>query len=350
MTWDSLWPILIPLAAALVSALRDPRTVRTGVFLLTALVAALLLAFGSALQSASALVPDTPVDAWILLGAIGVVALAVITLAVFLVLTGVQVLRREGRSPAHALALALGVAMLVYLAAGVLAVARGWEQPLIWLALIALPVGWCGYGLLAYLLWSWLYTHLSARLGRRVAAVVVLGAGLVGGSHVGPLLRARLDRGIAWTTRPRQLRGGAGPALLVCSGGQGPDEDLPEAVAMGAYARERGVPADRVLQEDASTTTQENVRFSARLLAERDVTGPVAVVTSNYHAFRAATLMRAEKVSGYAVGAPTAQYYWPTAVLREYVAIMRDHLRLNVVGLALSSLPLVAWIAVLIGG
>jgi hypothetical protein len=44
------------------------------------------------------------------------------------------------------------------------------------------------------------------------------------------------------------------------------------------------------------------------------------------------------------VGAPTAHYYWPTAVLREYVAIMRDHARLNVAGLVASSFPLGMWV------
>lgn len=45
--------------------------------------------------------------------------------------------------------------------------------------------------------------------------------------------------------------------------------DRPEAVVFAAVARDRGVPADRILTETAATSTAENVMFTRRLLEER---------------------------------------------------------------------------------
>jgi uncharacterized SAM-binding protein YcdF (DUF218 family) len=74
------------------------------------------------------------------------------------------------------------------------------------------------------------------------------------------------------------------------------------------------------------------------------VKGPIAAVTNNFHAFRAAMLMRRLGIAGYSIGAPTARYYWPTAVIREFVAVLRDHIWLNAIMLGLCCLPLLLWL------
>ena len=140
---------------------------------------------------------------------------------------------------------------------------------------------------------------------------------------------------------------------MLVSGGQGDDEPRSEASAMAEYLVEAGVPEGDVLREDRSTTTAENLRYSTEVLTRRDVElvraprwrlgagGPVVVVTSNYHALRTATLMRTAGLPGHVVGAPTAGYFWPSATIREYLALLRDHRTLTVAGLAVSFLPLV---------
>src|SRR5262245_6894182 len=63
--------------------------------------------------------------------------------------------------------------------------------------------------------------------------------------------------------------------LLIFSGGQGAITrrlwSEPEADLFARIAVDRGVPADRILIENASTNTGENVLFTRRLLAERGV-------------------------------------------------------------------------------
>ncbi|WP_315904109.1 ElyC/SanA/YdcF family protein [Streptomyces sp. CBG31] len=84
---------------------------------------------------------------------------------------------------------------------------------------------------------------------RDVDFVVVLGSGLLGGERVPPLLASRLRAGLR--IQRKQIERGADAPVLLVSGGQGPDEKLPEAEAMGAgwsrraptrrsYGRSRG--------------------------------------------------------------------------------------------------------------
>jgi uncharacterized SAM-binding protein YcdF (DUF218 family) len=124
---------------------------------------------------------------------------------------------------------------------------------------------------------------------------------------------------------------------------------------MAEYLRDHDIPADRIVIEDRSRTTEENLAFTATLLTDQDQVAPprrfrrflpvrsdagVTVVTSNYHGFRAATLMRRLDLPGQVTGAPTARYYWPSATIREYVALLRDHWVINLIFLVISLIPL----------
>lgn len=113
-------------------------------------------------------------------------------------------------------------------------------------------------------------------------AIVVLGAGLRGEAP-GGVLRRRLDVAYeAWQQNPE--------TLVVVTGGQGSTEVIPEAVAMQRYLVQRGMPAERIVVEDKSTSTEENLQFAKALLAERgvDETQPIAVATNAFHCYRAA--------------------------------------------------------------
>jgi uncharacterized SAM-binding protein YcdF (DUF218 family) len=140
----------------------------------------------------------------------------------------------------------------------------------------------------------------------------------------------------------RDLGASGGSPLLVLSGGKGTDEVVAEAVAMGDYAERQGVPRDRMVIEDRSTTTEENLVNSREMLAERGLTGKVVVVTSNYHAMRAASLTEQLGIAATVVGARTASYFVPAGFLREFVAVVnRYRRRLLVIWSSLSAVWLV---------
>ena len=74
--------------------------------------------------------------------------------------------------------------------------------------------------------------------------------------------------------------------VAVLSGGQGAGEDISEAEAMFRWLRDRGFPESRILLEDRSTNTEENIRNSAALIPDT-AHQRIAVCSSEYHLYRA---------------------------------------------------------------
>ena len=322
---------LVALGLAAVAVWREPRRATNAV--LCGGAAMLLLMTATVL----------PVGAGSMALAVLFVALVSPLLAVGLVVVlignGVQMLRREGRSLGNLLSGLAGVGLVaaMVLSLGLVtsdssvAAAGG-----IW---IMLAVAWFGFLFTCMVVYQAAYSRITSGLGRP-DFLMVLGAGLVRGK-VGRLLGSRVDTAVALAGRYQ--RAGKRP-VLVMSGGQGWDEPRSEAAAMSEYAStELAVPSAGILTEDASTTTEENMVFTHALVEQHPQLGPDAkglAVTSNFHVLRAAELARREGLALHVTGAPVAWYYWPSAILREFVAQLTYHRWILVVGTALVTLPL----------
>ncbi len=98
---------------------------------------------------------------------------------------------------------------------------------------------------------------------------------------------------------------------------------------MADYLIRRGIPGDRVVCEERSRDTEQNLRFSKAIMQERIPGCRCVVVTSNFHVFRAAITARRTGVNGQVVGSPTAPYFWPTATIREFAAVFLSHKVVN---------------------
>lgn len=339
MEWLSPWiPTLVVFALFVLSVWREPRSLLPGVLLVGTIQLAAVVLLRDTLVAAARWGGELA-PAWILLGLLLAAVSTVSLLGLFLTVNAVTMFRKEGPAPATLASAAVGVGIVGYVALLVIAFTRPTGDLAVTALLLGLPLGYLGWLFTVFVSYSLLYGWAARRWGGPVDAVIVLGSGLRDGHHVTPLLASRLDRGRRVYERSR----GAGrDTTLVVSGGRGTDEEVPEAEAMRRHLVAQGVDEWRVHSENRSTTTEENLRFSSALLREIDVPGRVAVVTSDYHAFRAATLMRKTGIAGYAVGARTARYFWPSATVREYVALLRDHLLLNTVLLGLLSFPVIA--------
>lgn len=114
-----------------------------------------------------------------------------------------------------------------------------------------------------------------------VSAVVVLGAG-VNGTVPSLSLRVRLDAALAYIEDKPEIP-------IVVTGSQGPGENISEARCMADWLIDRGVSAERIILEEQADNTEENIRFSKQMLAELgvDTTDNIAVVTADYHLYRA---------------------------------------------------------------
>ncbi len=112
-------------------------------------------------------------------------------------------------------------------------------------------------------------------------------------------------------------------AVCVVSGGQGSGEDISEAEAMRRILAQQGISDDRIILEDKSTSTEENFRFSAALLAQRGITDGVMVATSEFHQYRAT--LYAQKCGFTEIGncsGGTSRYMLLNYWLREWAALL----------------------------
>ncbi|CAM5695758.1 YdcF family protein [Streptomyces griseorubiginosus] len=298
---------------------QDPRRFGNAVLLGLCLV---LLTLALLAQVAAGSAP-APLLAAVTL-AFALLALGVLALAFLLIANGVTMVRKEGPRPANLLSGLAGLAVLGCVTLTVTA-ADVDSPPLQRVAgAVLLVAGYVSYVFLSFLAYASLYARLTVR--HDVDFVVVLGSGLIGGSRVPPLLASRLER--ARAVYEAQAARGA-PPVLVTSGGQGPDEDLPEADAMAGYLIARGVPERHVVRENRSRTTEENLRFSEAFMRERVPDHWCVVVTNNFHVFRAALTARRTGVNGQVIGSPTAAYFWPSATIREFAAIFLHYRTVN---------------------
>lgn len=297
----------------LLGALTDLRRFSNAVCLGLTVLLLVIGVIGDVIKSA-----PTTATYWLMYSLIGLSVAAALILTGYLLFNGVQMLKKEGRSLGNLLSLAAGLGIP---AAGLLLLVAINVQvrPLSIVSGITFVV-LCYFGFLftCYVGYGYLYGRLDVR--KPLDYIVVLGSGLIGGNRVPPLLASRLDRGRAVWQRQAETHGKA--PVLITSGGQGPDEDLPESHAMAQYLIDHGVPTDSIWREDASRTTEQNLRYSKVLMEKAKPGYRCVVVTNNFHAFRAALLAREAGVPGQALGSPTARYFLPSATLREFTAVV----------------------------
>ena len=153
--------------------------------------------------------------------------------------------------------------------------------------------------------------------------LIVLGCGLRKDGTPTNLLRGRLDRALAFAARQKEETGKE--PIFVTSGGQGADEVISESASMKRYLTEHGVPEERIIEEDRSTDTFENMKNAKEKIRAVDPKAKIAFSTTNYHVFRAGLFARRVKMRAVGMGAETKWYFWPNAAVREFVGLLTQH-------------------------
>ncbi len=246
-------------------------------------------------------------------------AALVLLIPLMLIWNGIVMLKKESRSFHNILSRLLGIFMALAELALILTVFTdltrrgGWPLPIV-LQFFAGSVLYGSALLLSFILYV-LYMQLLPHF-RRFDSIIVHGCALLDGDRVSRILASRLDKALELYRRSK------GRALIVVSGGQGDDETVSEAEAMRGYLLEKGVPDGQILPERFSRSTEDNLRFSRQLLDERGGGGRIALVTSNYHVYRCILLARELHMRCTGIGARVAWYYWPSAVIREFAAVL----------------------------
>ncbi len=146
--------------------------------------------------------------------------------------------------------------------------------------------------------------------------VIVLGCG-IRGERVSVGLAKRLNKAYEYHLQNPE-------AVIIVSGGQGPQEDISEALAMKRYLINKGVPEDKIIMEDKSTSTIENFRFSHEIMKEKGFSdSSVVFVTNGYHVYRAASYAKAEGLTVKHLGTDIIWYTIPMNYMREMLAVLK---------------------------
>lgn len=146
--------------------------------------------------------------------------------------------------------------------------------------------------------------------------VIVLGCG-IRGERVSVGLAKRLNKAYEYHLQNPD-------AMIIVSGGQGPQEDIPEALAMKRYLTQKGVPEEKIIMEDKSTSTIENFRFSHEIMKEKGLPDDsVVFVTNGYHVYRGASYAKAEGLTVTHLGTDIIWYTIPMNYMREILAVMK---------------------------
>ena len=269
---------------------KEPRQFKNAIFFLLMLVFAL---------GACAIYTDE-IGIVLLLG-IAIPFAPIITVG-FLLVNAWIVIRREGFSLPNVLPALFALAIVAWIIGIPVGIGISHSRVVVSLSALLLVLGlWFFFSFVALLVYSWFYRKLPRK--RHFDYIIIHGAGLKGEEPT-PLLRGRIDK-----------------ALELWS-----DEVISEAEAMSRYMLRLGVPREAILPEDQSTTTMENLVFAKNLLDARQATPyRCAFVTSDYHVFRTALYASHVGIKGDGVGSRTASYYFPTAFIREFIAITKEH-------------------------
>ena len=153
--------------------------------------------------------------------------------------------------------------------------------------------------------------------------IIILGCGIRKDGTPSPLLRGRIDMALDFARRQKEETGK--DIIFVTSGGQGPNEVISESAPMKAYLLSQGVPEERIIEEDRSTSTFENMKFSKEKIWAVDPSAKIAFSTTNYHVFRSGLFARRVKMRAQGMGAKTKWYFWPNAAVREFVGLLTKH-------------------------
>jgi uncharacterized SAM-binding protein YcdF (DUF218 family) len=154
--------------------------------------------------------------------------------------------------------------------------------------------------------------------------VIVLGAG-VKGETPSITLRQRLDKTIEYINNQDKKTN------IIVSGGQGRGEDISEAEAMKRYLVEKGIDENIIIMENKSTSTNENLMFSKKILEEssnKNISDlDIKIITSDFHAFRS-------NMIGKKLGYNNISFYTnktlpaliPVMYSREFLAVVKSYL------------------------
>ena len=163
-----------------------------------------------------------------------------------------------------------------------------------------------------------IFTNGNKKSEAKVDYLIILGARLYGDIPA-PALLERLKTSRDYLIENKDIK-------VIVSGGQGIDELIPEAHAMKKYLVDNGIESDRIIVEDKSTSTYENLLYSLEILEEIDGRENlrILIATNKHHIFRAKLIAKRLGVEPYGLPAEIPPSILVKSYMREYFAVIKS--------------------------
>lgn len=147
----------------------------------------------------------------------------------------------------------------------------------------------------------------------RDTTVVVLGCKVKDG-RPSLMLRRRLDAAYSYLEEYPNV-------TVIVSGGKGDDELISEAECMKDYLESKGIKPNRIIMEDKSESTYENLKYSKEIIEKNGLNKKITIVSDGYHQLRAEMIASELGIEAYNISAPTSLWLIPTYGVREWFGV-----------------------------
>ena len=175
-------------------------------------------------------------------------------------------------------------------------------------------------------------------------AIIILGCQIKKDGSLTNLLKSRVDRAIEFAKMQKEKTNK--DIYFIPSGGKGNDEIISEAEAMKNYLLEQGIAEERILIDNKSKNTYENIKFSNNIINKKIKKAKVAFSTTNYHVFRAGNIAHEQNLNFEGIGAKTKMYFEINAFIREFIATLFNEKKKHI--LAILSIIAVSIIMIIV--
>ena len=180
--------------------------------------------------------------------------------------------------------------------------------------------------------------------------IIILGCKIRNDGTLTKLLKSRADRAIEFAKMQKDATGK--DIIFVPSGGKGNDEVIAEGEAIKNYLIQNGISKEKILVENKSKNTYENIKFSNELIKNQNTNAKIAFSTTNYHVFRTGILATEQNLEMEGIGAKTKRYYWINAFIREFVATIvsekKVHIKIvSIIAIIMFIFTLIAFLSLL---
>ena len=177
--------------------------------------------------------------------------------------------------------------------------------------------------ILFFVVETFIFSGMYHEPSRDLDYIIVLGA-QVNGSTLSNSLRRRVDRAKEYLDKNLYTK-------VIVSGGKGAGEDISEAEAMYLYLISQDISGSRIIKEDRSRNTSQNLKYSFALIDQKEegrgTEKSVGIVTNNFHVFRGVSLgkkLGCEKIEG--IPAKSNAFLQVNFLVREFFSVIKDKL------------------------